>query len=474
MNTKTIIGLEIHVELATKTKMFCACANEFGAIPNTNVCPVCLGHPGALPVMNKRAVELALTAGMAFNCQIDRNQKMDRKKYFYPDLTKGYQITQYDKPFAKEGYVELSNGKKIGLIEIHMEEDTGKSNHDEDGKVLMDYNRAGVPLIEIVTKPEMNSPEEAREFVETLASNLRFLGVSDCIMAEGSMRCDVNINIVDLDNNIKTNIAEIKNINSIKAIENALEYEQKRQIELLAKGETGVKETRRWDDELLETVHMRLKETGNDYRFAIDGDIPEIFISEEFIKEIEDNIPELPKDKLQRYINDYKMSEYDASQLANDRELAGLFEKTNQIVNDPKITANWILSELSRRLNETEKSPSTMQLSVENFAKLINLAKDNKINNNVAKKLLRDIFESNEDPEKLAKERNLLQISDSNFLASIVDEVLSENKESIEDIKNGKDRAFGYLVGQAMKKTKGKGNPQEINALLKEKIGEWE
>lgn len=474
MNTKTIIGLEIHVELATKTKMFCGCANEFGAIPNTNVCPVCLGHPGALPVMNKRAVELALTAGMAFNCQIDRNQKMDRKKYFYPDLTKGYQITQYDKPFAKEGYVELSNGKKIGLIEIHMEEDTGKSNHYEDGKVLMDYNRAGVPLIEIVTKPEMNSPEEAREFVETLASNLRFLGVSDCIMAEGSMRCDVNINIVDLDNNIKTNIAEIKNINSIKAIENALEYEQKRQIELLAKGETGVKETRRWDDELLETVHMRLKETGNDYRFAVDGDIPEIFISEGFIKEIEDNIPELPKDKLQRYINDYKMSEYDASQLANDRELAGLFEKTNHIVNDPKITANWILSELSRRLNETEKSPSTMQLSVENFAKLINLAKDNKINNNVAKKLLRDIFESDEDPEKLAKERNLLQISDSNFLASIVDEVLSENKESIEDIKNGKDRAFGYLVGQAMKKTKGKGNPQEINALLKEKIGELE
>ena len=474
MNTKTIIGLEIHVELATKTKMFCGCANEFGAIPNTNVCPVCLGHPGALPVMNKRAVELALTAGMAFNCQIDRNQKMDRKKYFYPDLTKGYQITQYDKPFAKDGYVELSNGKKIGLIEIHMEEDTGKSNHDEDGKVLMDYNRAGVPLIEIVTKPEMNSPEEAREFVETLASNLRFLGVSDCIMAEGSMRCDVNINIVDLDNNIKTNIAEIKNINSIKAIENALEYEQKRQIELLAKGETGVKETRRWDDELLETVHMRLKETGNDYRFAIDGDIPEISISEEYLKEIKDKIPELPKDKLQRYINDYKMSEYDASQLANDRELAGLFERTNQIVNDPKITANWILSELSRRLNETEKSPSTMQLSVENFAKLINLAKDNKINNNVAKKLLRDIFESNEDPEKLAKERNLLQISDSNLLASIVDEVLSENKESIEDIKNGKDRAFGYLVGQAMKKTKGKGNPQEINALLKEKIGELE
>ena len=472
MNTKTIIGLEIHVELATNTKMFCSCKNEFGAVPNTNVCPVCLGHPGALPVMNEKAVELALRAGLAFNCDIANDQKMDRKKYFYPDLTKGYQITQFDKPYAQNGYVELSTGKKVGLIEIHMEEDTGKSNHDEEGRTLMDYNRAGVPLIEIVTKPDINSPDEAREFVEALASTLRFLEVSDCIMAQGSMRVDVNINMVNNDTGNKTNIAEIKNMNSIKAIEQALAYEEERQRKLLENGEFGIKETRRWDDEKLETIHMRNKEVGNDYRFSVDGDIPEIYLNEDYIKDIEEKLPELPTKKQSRYIKEYEMTEYDANLLANDRELAELFEKTNELVNDPKISANWILTELSRRLNETEQSPSTMNLSIENFAKLINLAKDDKVNNNVAKKLLREIYESNEDPEKLAEERNLLQISDSELLEEVVNQVLEENPESIEDIKNGKDRAFGFLVGQAMKKTKGKGNPVEINNLLKEKIGE--
>ena len=472
MNTKTIIGLEIHVELATNTKMFCSCKNEFGAVPNTNVCPVCLGHPGALPVMNQKAVDLAISAGLAFNCDIDKNQKMDRKKYFYPDLTKGYQITQYDRPYARNGFVKLSSGKEVGLIEIHMEEDTGKSNHDEEGRALMDYNRAGVPLIEIVTKPEINSPDEARDFVESLANTLRFLGVSDCIMAEGSMRCDVNINMVDLDNDIRTNISEIKNMNSIKAIEQALAFEENRHKELLEKGEIGIKETRRWDDEKLETIHMRHKEVGNDYRFSVDGDIPLINLTDDYILDIKNNLPELPYEKQSRYIKDFNMTEYDANLLANDRQLADLFEKTNKLVNDPKITANWILTELSRRLNETETRPEDMALSIENFADLINLAKEDKINNNVAKKLLREIFETNENPSKLAEERNLLQISDSGLLEEVVDEVLKENPESIEDIKNGKDRAFGFLVGQAMKKTKGKGNPVEITNLLKEKIGE--
>lgn len=472
MTTKTIIGLEIHVELATNTKMFCSCKNEFGAVPNTHVCPVCLGHPGALPVVNKKAVELAITAGLAFNCDIAKDQKMDRKKYFYPDLTKGYQITQFDKPFATNGYIELKNGKKIGLIEIHMEEDTGKSNHDEENRALMDYNRAGVPLIEIVTKPDINSPDEAREFVETLASTLKFLGISDCIMAQGSMRVDVNINMVDEETGNKTAISEIKNMNSIKAIENALAFEEERHRGLLAIGESGIKETRRWDDEKLQTIHMRDKLLENDYRFSVDGDIPEIKIEDSFIENLKNNLPELPNKKERRYIKEYSLSEYDANLLANDRNLANLFEETNKIIKDPKIVANWILTELSRRLNENEISADQMNLSIENFAKLINLAKDNKVNNNVAKKLLREIFESNEDPEKLAEDRNLLQISDSNFLEEIVDEVLAENPESIEDIKNGKDRAFGFLVGQAMKKTKGKGNPVEINELLKEKIGE--
>lgn len=472
MTTKTIIGLEIHVELATNTKMFCSCKNEFGAVPNTHVCPVCLGHPGALPVVNKKAVELAITAGLAFNCDIAKDQKMDRKKYFYPDLTKGYQITQFDKPFATNGYIELKNGKKIGLIEIHMEEDTGKSNHDEENRALMDYNRAGVPLIEIVTKPDINSPDEAREFVETLASTLKFLEISDCIMAQGSMRVDVNINMVDEETGKKTAISEIKNMNSIKSIENALAFEEERHRELLANGESGIKETRRWDDEKLQTIHMRDKLLGNDYRFSVDGDIPEIKLEDSFIDNLKNNLPELPSKKEKRYTEEYSLSDYDANLLANDRNLANLFEETNEIVKDPKIVANWILTELSRRLNESAISADQMNLSIENFAKLINLAKDNKVNNNVAKKLLREIFESNEDPEKLAEDRNLLQISDSNFLEEVVDEVLAENPESIEDIKNGKDRAFGYLVGQAMKKTKGKGNPVEINALLKEKIGE--
>ena len=472
MKTKTIIGLEIHVELSTETKMFCSCKNEFGAIPNTNVCPICLGHPGTLPAMNERAVELAVMAGLAFNCKIRNNQKVDRKKYFYPDLVKGYQLTQFDKPYAYEGYLELTSGKHINIREIHMEEDTGKSNHNDDDTVLMDYNRAGVPLIEIVTDPDISSPEEAREFVETLASTLKFLKVSDCIMAEGSMRVDVNVNLKDEDTGLRTEIAEIKNINSIKAIENALEFEVKRQRDLLENNQTGDKETRRWDDIKLETIHMRNKEVGNDYRFSADGDIPDIYLSDEYINDVAKNLPELPKDKEKRYIAEYGLSAYDANLLSHDRNLARLFEETNILVKDANTSANWILTELSRRLNEAEETADQMKLSVENFAKLINLAKDNKINNNVAKKLLREIYLSNEDPEVLAQERNLLQISDSSYLEEIVDEVLSENPESIEDIKNGKDRAFGFLVGQAMKKTKGKGNPQEINKLLKEKIGE--
>ena len=472
MKTKTIIGLEIHVEMATETKMFCSCKNEFGAIPNTNVCPVCLGHPGSLPQMNEKAVEFAVMAGLAFHCDIRKDQKMDRKKYFYPDLVKGYQITQFDKPYATNGYIKLESGKKIRIAEIHMEEDTGKSNHDENNATLMDYNRAGVPLIEIVSEPDLSSPDEAREYVETLASTLRFLGVSDCIMAQGSMRVDVNINLENLDNGERTAIAEIKNINSIKAIENALAFEEVRQRKLLDSGKIGVKETRRWDDEKLETIHMRNKEVGNDYRFSAEGDIPLIELSDEFVENIANNLPELPKDKEERYIKDLGLSQYDANLLANDRKLSTLFEKTNSIINDANTCANWILSELSRRLNEFEQSPSEMNLSVENFAKLISLAKENKINNNVAKKLLREIYETNENPEKLANKRNLLQISDSSFLEEVVVEVIKENPDSIEDIRAGKDRAFGFLVGQAMKKTKGKGNPQEINKLLRDKIGE--
>lgn len=472
MKTRTIIGLEIHVELSTKTKMFCSCKNEFGAIPNTNTCPTCLGHPGTLPRINKEAVKYAIMAGLAFNCNINTDMKMDRKKYFYPDLVKGYQITQQDEPYAVGGFIKLNNGEKIRLNHIHMEEDTAKSNHDENNRTLMDYNRAGLPLIEIVSEPDLKSASEAREFVEKLAQTLRFLDVSDCIMAEGSMRCDVNINLENLENGERTAISEIKNLNSMKAIEDALNFETSRHKKMLEDNNLGIKETRRWDDVSQSTISMRTKETANDYRFSVEGDIPRIELDESFIEEIKANLPELPEEKEERYIKEYKLSSYDASLLSNDRKLSSLFERTNEIVDNPKEVSNWILTELSRRLNEFEIEADQMNLSVENFAKLINLSLANKINNKVGKKLLREIFESNEDPEKLAKERNLLQINDENFLEDVVNEVVNENPQSIEDIKNGKDRAFGFLVGQAMKKTKGKANPQQVNALLKEKIGE--
>ncbi|MSS76952.1 Asp-tRNA(Asn)/Glu-tRNA(Gln) amidotransferase subunit GatB [Anaerococcus sp. AGMB00486] len=473
MKTRTIIGLEIHVELSTKTKMFCSCKNEFGAIPNTNTCPTCLGHPGTLPRINKEAVRYAIMAGLAFNCDIKTEMKMDRKKYFYPDLVKGYQITQQDEPYAVGGYIKLKNGDKIRLNHIHMEEDTAKSNHDENNRTLMDYNRAGLPLIEIVSEPDLKSAKEAREFVEKLAQTLRFLDVSDCVMAEGSMRCDVNINLENLENGKRTAISEIKNLNSMKAIEDALNFETNRHKKMLEDGNLGIKETRRWDDLSQSTISMRTKETTNDYRFSIEGDIPRIKLEKSFIEDIKNNLPELPEKKEQRYIEEYKLSSYDANLLSNDRKLSELFESTNEIVDNPKEVSNWILTELSRRLNEFKIESDQMNLSVKNFAKLINLVISNKINNNVGKKLLREIFESNDDPEKLAKERNLLQISDENFLEDIVNEVLRENPQSIEDIKNGKDRAFGFLVGQAMKKTKGKANPQQVNALLKDKIAKF-
>ena len=401
MKTRTIIGLEIHVALSTQTKMFCSCKNEFGAIPNTNTCPVCLGHPGALPVINKEAVEYAVKAAHAFHCDIREDMKMDRKKYFYPDLVKGYQITQQDEPYAVGGYIELESGKKVRLNSIHMEEDTAKSNHDENGATLMDYNRSSVPLIEIVSEPDMATPAETKEFVETLASTLRFLDVSDCIMAQGSMRCDVNINMVDEESGLKTNISEIKNLNSIKAIEDAIVFEQKRHTQMLENKETGVHETRRWDDASSETKSMRQKESGNDYRFSVEGDIPRIHLDRSYIDKVKEDLPELPKEKEARYMKEYKLSEYDANLLANDREMASLFEKTNDLVKNPEVTANWILSELSRRLNESDIRPSQMNLSVENFAKLIKLADENKINNNVAKKLLREIFESDKDWPKI-------------------------------------------------------------------------
>ncbi len=469
---KTIIGLEIHVELATKTKMFCSCENVFGQAPNTVVCPVCLGHVGTLPRINEKAVEYAIKAGLAFDCDIRTNMKFDRKKYFYPDLTKGYQITQQDEPIATNGFLEIQGQdgpKKVRIERIHMEEDTGKSTHTDDGHTLLDYNRAGVPLIEIVSKPDMSSADEARQFLENLRQRLRFIGVSDVKMEEGSLRCDVNINIVD-DNGNKSGIAEIKNLNSFRSVVRAIEHEEKRQAEALARNEISSKETRRWDEQSQSTILMRKKDKTTDYRFSVDSDLPRLVLSEDYIQNIKDNLPELPNAKKERYMKEFKLTEYDADVLSQNKEIADLFEETLKAINDPTLVANWIQTELMRRLKEYEIDPSEMKLSITNFSKLLKLVKDEKISNNTAKKVLREIFDTDQDPEKIVEEKGLIQVSDQGFLEGLVTEVLNENPQSIEDFKAGKDRALGYLMGQIMKKSKGKANPQQVNKMLKEEL----
>lgn len=476
MNTKTIIGLELHVELSTNTKMFCSCKNEFGAVPNTNICPICLGHPGTLPVMNEKALEYAIIAAKVFHCEVRNEMKMDRKKYFYPDLVKGYQITQQDLPYAIGGYIDINVDnkiKKIRLNSIHMEEDTAKSNHDDKHSALLDYNRAGVGLIEIVTEPDINTPYEARKFIEKLRDTLKFLKISNAEMSEGSLRCDVNINVLDIDTNKKTKITEIKNLNSIKSIEKALEFEEERHNKLLLDGLSGNKETRRWVDTESITKVMRLKESGNDYRFSVEGDIPKIKISDEYIKNIEDKIPELPEQKYYRYLEDYNLNDYDATLLSSNRELSNFFEQVIKNTKDSKLTANWILTELLRRLKEHEIDICDMKLSVDNFSLLLNLVKDNKINNNNAKKILRYIFDTNDNPLEYAKINNFIQVEDDSLLENCVNTVLSENRESVEAILNGKDRVLGFLVGQCMKKSKGKLNPKNISNLIEKKIHEY-
>lgn len=473
MSLKTLIGLEIHVELSTETKMFCGCKNEFGKAPNTNVCPICLGHPGALPAMNKKAVEYAVMAGLAFDCDIRTDFKMDRKKYFYPDLTKGYQITQEEFPLCTNGKITIKTDKgtkDIGIHRIHIEEDTAKSIHNEEGNTLMDYNRCGVPLIEIVTEPDMENADEARQFLDILKERIKYLGISDVKMEEGSLRCDCNLNVVDNESGFKTKISEIKNMNSFRAVEKAIEYETKRHYKMAEEGEIGHKETRRWVEDPGHTEVMRRKEEGNDYRFSVEGDIPFVSLEQSFIDHIENDLPELPHEKMERFISEYGIDEYDADILTRSKSTADYFEKTVEMVKEPRLVSNWILTDVARRLNEIEKTFEEIEISPESLSKLLLLVKENKINNNTAKKVLRAMFEEGADPDHYVKEKGLIQITDDNALTEIVEKVLADNPKSIEDIKNGKDRALGFLVGQCMKASKGKGNPQKFNEMLRENI----
>ena len=476
MSYKTIVGLEIHSELKTKSKIFCGCSTKFGEDVNTQCCPVCLGLPGSLPVVNKKVIEYAMKAGLAFNCDIAEYSKMDRKNYFYPDLVKAYQISQYDLPLCENGFIEIikedESKKKIGLIRIHIEEDTGKALHGLENESLLDYNRSGVGLIEIVTKPDISSAEEASLFLQRLKSTLEYLEVSDVKMEEGSLRCDVNVNVVSEDGKLKSNISEIKNLNSFKAVKKAIEFETNRHIELLEAGKNSQKDTRRWDSEKEETIFMRSKQHVQDYRYFPEPDIVDFEISRDWVKEIEKSLPELPDEKMKRFIKKYDIPKYDAEILVSDKQLSHYFEEICDKHNDYKLVSNWFMTELLRRMNLEEVGIDQLKFSSDDFAALLKELSEKNISDNSGKKVFRKMFEEGKKPLEVIENEGLKQISDDDFIKRAVNEVLEENQEAIEDIRNGKDRAIGYLVGQVMKKTKGKANPQKANKLIRKKCME--
>ena len=473
-NYEVIIGLEVHAELSTKTKIFCSCPTEFGAAPNTHVCPICMAMPGTLPVLNEKVVEYAVKAGLATNCEISRDSKNDRKNYFYPDLPKAYQISQFDKPLCEHGYVEIDTEegkKKIRLTRIHIEEDAGKLNHDDfGGGSLVDLNRAGVPLIEIVSEPDIRSSEEAENYLRKLKSILEYIEVSDCKMQEGSLRADVNVSVRKKGDTKLGTRTEMKNMNSFKSITRAIEYEVDRQIDVLEDGGIIEQETLRWDDVSGKTFPMRDKEDAQDYRYFPDPDLVAIKLSEEYIENIKKALPELPESRKQRYLEEYKLSEKDANIITSSKYLSDLFEGATKICNNPKAVNNWIISDISRILNETEMEPIEIPFDSKQLAKLVMLIDKGTISSSIAKKVLVEMFEHPRDPEDIIDEKGWVQISDEGAIKDVVLKILEANPQSVADYKGGKDRALGYLVGQAMKETRGKANPQMLNKMFLEEL----
>ncbi len=473
-NYEVIIGLEVHAELSTKTKIFCSCPTEFGAAPNTHVCPICMAMPGTLPVLNEKVVEYAVKAGLATNCEISRDSKNDRKNYFYPDLPKAYQISQFDKPLCEHGYVEIDTEegkKKIRLTRIHIEEDAGKLNHDDfGGGSLVDLNRAGVPLIEIVSEPDIRSSEEAEKYLRKLKSILEYIEVSDCKMQEGSLRADVNVSVRKKGDTKLGTRTEMKNMNSFKSITRAIEYEVDRQIDVLEDGGIIEQETLRWDDVSGKTFPMRDKEDAQDYRYFPDPDLVAIKLSEEYIENIKKALPELPESRKQRYLEEYKLSEKDANIITSSKYLSDLFEGATKICNNPKAVNNWIISDISRILNETEMEPIEIPFDSKQLAKLVMLIDKGTISSSIAKKVLVEMFEHPRDPEDIIDEKGWVQISDEGAIKDVVLKILEANPQSVADYKGGKDRALGYLVGQAMKETRGKANPQMLNKMFLEEL----
>jgi aspartyl-tRNA(Asn)/glutamyl-tRNA(Gln) amidotransferase subunit B len=469
---ETVIGLEVHVELATKTKIFCGCSTAFGGAPNTHTCPVCTGMPGSLPVLNKQVVNYAVAVGLATNCTITQYCKFDRKNYFYPDNPQNYQISQLYLPICRNGHVDIEteNGKKsVGIHEIHMEEDAGKLIHDEwEDCSLVDYNRSGVPLIEIVSEPDMRSADEVIAYLEKLRMTVQYLGASDCKLNEGSMRADVNISVREVGAPEFGTRTEMKNLNSFRAITHAIEGERQRQIDLLESGEKVIQETRRWDDNKEYSYAMRSKEDAQDYRYFPDPDLVPIYISDEWIKEIKDNQPEFREAKMERYKKEFDIPEYDIGIITDSKHMADIFENTVAICGQPKKVSNWLMGETLRLLKEKNMDPEDIVFSPENLAKLIKLVDSKAINSSVAKEVFEVMFENDTDPEKYVEEKGLKTVNDEGTLRKTIEEVIAANPQSVEDYRNGKEKAIGFLVGQTMKTMKGKADPSMVNSILKE------
>ncbi|MFO7153713.1 MAG: Asp-tRNA(Asn)/Glu-tRNA(Gln) amidotransferase subunit GatB [Caldicoprobacter oshimai] len=474
MKYEVVIGLEVHAELSTQSKAFCGCSTKFGAAPNTQCCPVCIGMPGVLPVINKKALEYTIKAGLALNCRIARYTKMDRKNYFYPDLPRACQISQYDVPVCQNGYLDIVvNGqtRRIGINRIHLEEDAGKLLHDQYAdSTLVDLNRSGVPLIEIVTEPDLRSAEEAKVFLETLRSILRYIDVSDCKMEEGSLRCDVNISVRPEGQKEFGVRTEMKNLNSFRAVYRAIEYEANRQISILEEGGTVLRETRRWDDSAGKSFSMRAKEHAQDYRYFPEPDLPPIEIDDEWVEEIRKQIPELPAQKQRRYVEEFGLPEYDAGILTSSRDLADYFERCVKLYENPKTISNWLMGDFLRLVNEKNIEISDVPVTPENLVKLFKLIDSKVISGPIAKTVFEEMFDTGKDPEAIVEEKGLKQITDRDELVKVIKKVLAENPKSVEDYKNGKKKALGFLVGQTMKATKGKANPQLVNEILLEEL----
>ncbi|RMD58966.1 MAG: Asp-tRNA(Asn)/Glu-tRNA(Gln) amidotransferase subunit GatB [Nitrospirae bacterium] len=471
---ESIIGLEIHAQLLTNTKIFCGCATTFGSPPNTQTCPICLGMPGVLPVLNRRVVEFAVMTGLALNCTISKNSRFARKNYFYPDLPKGYQISQYELPIAVSGSVEIDvdgETRRIGITRVHMEEDAGKNIHSERGNYsYVDLNRAGVPLLEIVTEPDIRSPQEAALFMRKLRSILRYLGVCDGNMEQGSLRCDANVSVRPIGSETLGTKTEVKNMNSFKFVQKALEFEIKRQIKILESGGSVVQETRLWNTQKGVTESMRSKEEAHDYRYFPEPDLVALSLSEEEIKSIGERLPELPDEKMKRFIREYGLPSYDANILTSERIVAEWFEEAVKEGGEPKPVSNWIMGELTRLMNAKGVSFEEVLIKPKQLVKMLSLIKKGVLSSKTAKVVFEKMFESGEEPEVIVEKEGLVQISDKGEIESVVDDVLEKHQKEVERFKKGEKKLLGFFVGQVMKATKGKANPSLVNKILLEKL----